>query len=56
MNFIALLDSRANGLFFFLPKIIALSNILNTPVLRLLQQVPIKGYDSKKSIIIIYYR
>jgi hypothetical protein len=56
MNFIALLDSKANGFFFiFIPKIIALSNTLNTPVLQLLQQVPVKKYNGKKSITIIYY-
>jgi hypothetical protein len=55
MNFIAFLDSGANSLFFiFIPKIITLSNTLNTLVLRLLQ-VPVKGYNSKKGIAIIYY-
>jgi hypothetical protein len=56
MNFIVFLDSRTNSFFFiFTPKVIALSNTLNTPVLRLLQQVPVKRYNSKKSITIIYY-
>jgi hypothetical protein len=56
MNFIAFLDSGANGfLFIFIPKTIALSNTLNTLVLRLLQQVPVKGYNSKKGTTVIYY-
>jgi hypothetical protein len=56
MNFIAFLDSGANGFFFiFIPKAIALSNTLNTPVLRLLQQVPVKGYNGKRNTAVIYY-
>jgi hypothetical protein len=54
MNFIVFLDSRTNSFIIIsIPKIIALSNILNTLVLRLLQQVPIKGCDSKK-ILLLY--
>jgi hypothetical protein len=56
INFIVFLDSRTNGFFFIsIPKIIALSNTLNTLVLWLLQQVPVKKYNSKKDITIIYY-
>jgi hypothetical protein len=56
MNFIAFLDSGANGFYFiFIPKVIILSNILNTFALRLSQQVPVKEYNNKRGTTIIYY-
>jgi hypothetical protein len=56
MSFIVFLILEQMVYFFiFIPKIIALSNTLNTLVLRLSQQVPVKGYNSKRGTIITYY-